>query len=198
MVCDNCSLRYVIYGEFAFCPDCRSHNSLTILGKNIEVAEKLHSQAASQESEMAGFLIGHALLHLASTFDGFGREVCRVAAAKATKPDDAERMSFQNLAGAQKRVLNLFGLDIGTLISKEDWNFAIGCFQKRHLLAHKMGVVDADYVRATNDRSAVVGRKVSITPKEVTRLGGVLRELGGKLCHQLLAQPELTAASPAT
>ena len=196
--CDNCSLRYAIYGEFAFCPDCGSHNSLTILGKNIEFVEKLLALAASQQPEMAFRLVGDALENLVSSFDGFGREVCRVAAAKATRPAEAESMSFQNPAGAQKRMLNLFGLDLGTLISKEDWNFTVGCFQKRHLLAHKMGVVDADYVRATNDRSAVVGRKLCITPKEVTRLGGVLRELGGNMCKQLMAQRELAAASPAT
>ena len=35
VVCDECTLRYAIYGVFAFCPDCGKHNSLQILNKNL-------------------------------------------------------------------------------------------------------------------------------------------------------------------
>src|SRR6266498_1901603 len=37
VVCDQCTLVYAIYGAFAFCPDCGSHNSFTILSKNLEL-----------------------------------------------------------------------------------------------------------------------------------------------------------------
>jgi len=41
VICDRCTLRYAIYGVFAFCPDCGAHNSLQILNKNLELYEKL-------------------------------------------------------------------------------------------------------------------------------------------------------------
>jgi hypothetical protein len=31
VVCEQCTLRYMIYGVFGFCPDCGVHNSLQIL-----------------------------------------------------------------------------------------------------------------------------------------------------------------------
>ena len=40
VVCDHCTLRYAIYGVFAWCPDCGVHNSLQILTKNLELAAK--------------------------------------------------------------------------------------------------------------------------------------------------------------
>ena len=98
------ALVYAIYGAFAFCPDCGSHNSFTILGKNLELAEKLLALAATQEREMAGHLVGDALENVVSAFDGFGRELCRVAAPKATNPSDAEDVRFQNLIGARSIV----------------------------------------------------------------------------------------------
>jgi hypothetical protein len=186
-VCDRCTLVYAIYGAFAWCPDCASHNSVTILNKNLEVAEKLVGLARTQEHDLAEHLIGDALENVVSAFDGFGREVCRVAAPKAAAPADAQDVRFQSLSGARTRVQKLFGIDPIAAVPTHEVEFAGRCFQKRHLLAHKMGVVDAAYIRVTNDRTAVIGRKVRIDAEEVKRLVGVVRELGVCLASQLLA-----------
>lgn len=186
VICDSCTLVFAIYGEFAFCPDCGSHNSLTILKKNIEFVGKMLVLAASQERELAERLVGDSLENLVSAFDGFGREVCRVAAGKTSKPDEAIEVRFQNLAGTQKRLQKLFGFDVSSFISSDDWRFVCQCFEKRHLLAHKMGVADDDYVQATSDHSATVGRKISISSIEVQRLGVLLAQLGTELSKQLL------------
>lgn len=137
VVCDRCTLVYAIYGEFAFCPDCGSHNSTTILTKNIEFVDKMLALAKNQERELAERLVGDALENLVSAFDGFGREVCRVAAPNASNPDKACDVRFQNLAGAKTSVQKLFGVDIASLVASDDWTFICKCFQKRHLLAHK-------------------------------------------------------------
>lgn len=189
VVCDQCTLLYSIYGAFAFCPDCGSHNSFTILTKNLELADKMLALAAGQGRDMAEQLIGDALENVVSGFDGFGRELCRIAAPKATNPAEAEDVRFQNLTGARTRVQKLFAIDMTALVAASDWEFACRCFQKRHLLAHKMGVVDKDYLQASNDPSAVVGRKVQIGPDEVKRLCAVMRQLGEKLVAQMLPPP---------
>lgn len=189
VVCDQCTLLYSIYGAFAFCPDCGSHNSFTILTKNLELADKMLALAAGQGRDLAGQLVGDALENVVSGFDGFGRELCRVAAPRATNSAEAEDMRFQNLKGARTRVQKLFSIDLITLVTADDWEFACRCFQKRHLLAHKMGVVDGDYLQVTNDSTAVVGRKVHIGPDEVKRLCAVIRQLGEKLVAQMLPPP---------
>lgn len=189
VVCDQCTLLYSIYGAFAFCPDCGSHNSFTILTKNLELADKMLALAAGQSHDLAEQLIGDALENVVSGFDGFGRELCRVSAAKATNPAEAEDVRFQNLTGARTRVQKLFAIDMTTLVAVSEWEFACRCFQKRHLLAHKMGVVDEDYLQATNDRAAVIGRKVQISPDDVKRLCAVMRQLGEKLIAQMLPPP---------
>lgn len=189
VVCDRCTLLYSIYGEFAFCPDCGSHNSFTILTKNLELADKMLVLAAGQGRDLSEQLIGDALENVVSGFDGFGRELCRVAAAKATNPAEAENVHFQNLTGARARVQRLFSIDMTALVAANEWEFACRCFQKRHLLAHKMGVVDEDYLLATNDRAAVVGRKIQISPDDVKRLCAVMRQLGETLVAQMVPRP---------
>jgi hypothetical protein len=52
-----------------------------------------------------------------------------------------------------------------------------------------MGVVDEDYLQATSDRAAVVGRKIQISPEDVKRLCAAMRQLGEKLARLLMLQP---------
>lgn len=181
VVCDHCTLKYMIYGVFAFCPDCRTHNSLQILVKNLELAEKQVDLASQVHAELSNHLIADALENAVASFDGFGREACRVNAPKANDPAKAEKISFQNPTGARTNVQQLFGNDFAQNIDAADWEFINGCAQKRHLLAHNMGVVDQHYLTKTGDRTAVEGRKVQITGEEVKRLVGCLRRLGQEL-----------------
>ncbi len=185
VVCVNCSLRYAVYGVFAYCPDCGMHNSLQILDTNLELAEKMAALAQNFDPELSTKLIEDALENEVSAFDSFGRETVRVHCTKATHPDRVQNVSFQNLPGAQTNVQQYFGINIGEGLAAGDWDFAVRCFQKRNLLAHKEGVVDNDYVRRVHDPQAIVGRKVGISSDEVYRLAAVLKDLGRYLIEQL-------------
>jgi hypothetical protein len=185
IVCERCTLRYAIYGVFAYCSDCGAHNSYQILVKNLELAEKELTLAATiQQLELSEHLIADALENVVAAFDGFGRETCHVNSSLATAPAKAENLSFQNLLRARDRLLELFGFDIAMGMSSSDWQFANQGFQKRHLLAHRMGIVDAAYTKATGDVRAVVGRKIRIERDEVVRLASAIRNLGAYLTQQ--------------
>jgi hypothetical protein len=181
VVCDRCTLRYTIFGVFGFCPDCAVHNSLQILAKNLELVQKLLAVADTQEPRIAQHLIENALEDCVSAFDGFGRETCRVFASKAAKPDKAAEIRFQNIANSRERVKEQFGLDFAGDVEPSDWQQVSRAFQKRHLLAHNMGVMDEAYVKATGDSPSQLGRKVSIAVLEVRKLLRHLQTMGGTL-----------------
>lgn len=183
--CDVCTLEYAIYGVFAYCPDCRTHNSLQILNKNLELAEKEVALANGEEANFAEYLIADALENAVSAFDGFGRELCIVHAASASNPEGAQNVSFQNLVRANHRVQELFSINLSGSLDAGEWAFVCRCFQKRHLLAHKMGVVDQAYIDASGDAEAVVGRKVPISLGEVAAFIAHLRHLGDHLFTEL-------------
>ena len=185
VVCTNCTLRYSVYGVFAFCPDCGQHNSIQILDKNLEVVEKMLEMAIEKEKILAERLIENSLEDCVSAFDGFGRELCRVQANRAQTPAKVEKMNFQNLEGARKGFLNLFGIDLSTAVQPEEWRAAAMAFQKRHLIAHKLGVVDQDYITKTGDTNAVVGRKIGIDAGEVSRLIRIITTLALHMAARL-------------
>jgi len=74
VTCDRCTLRYAIYGVFAFCPDCSVHNSLQIVRKNLELASKELALAETVEADLADYLVADALENAVSAFDAFGRD----------------------------------------------------------------------------------------------------------------------------
>ncbi|MDO8532668.1 MAG: hypothetical protein Q7T26_11000, partial [Dehalococcoidia bacterium] len=195
VVCEQCTLRYAIYGVFALCPDCRRHNSLQILNKNLELACKQIAFADTEgcTPEFSQHLISAALATVVSAFDGFGRESYRILNEGelrqfGTRP---KAVSFQNLTSARQNLLRLFGYDIAAWVTPDEWTLAVKCFQKRHLLAHKMGVVDEAYIKLTNDHAAILGRKIAISSDEIVRLVEVLKTMGQKFAD-LLNKPKMT------
>jgi len=186
VICENCTLEYAIYGVFAFCPDCGAHNSLQILGKNIEIVEKEITLASNTEDkELAERLVEDALENAVAAFDGFGRAVCTAFSSKATTPQLAQDISFQNIQNARARVNDLFGFDLAAGLDTDKWDTVARCFQKRHLLAHKMGVIDEEYIKKAKDPGAIAGRKIYIQPEEVIELAGFLRTIGKNLVATL-------------
>ena len=190
IVCTNCTLRYSVYGVFAFCPDCGQHNSIQILEKNLEVVGKMLEMATREGKVLAEKLIENALEDCVSAFDGFGRKLCLVHANKASAPDKAEKMNFQNLEVARKGFLNLFGIDLSTTVEPEEWRAAAMAFQRRHLIAHKLSVVDQDYVTKTGDSLAVVGRKIIIDAGEVKGLVEIINALALRMAAKLQKSDE--------
>jgi hypothetical protein len=188
VVCDQCTLRYTIYGVFGYCPDCGVHNSLQILNKNLDLVEKLLAVAKTQDAALAQNLIENALEDCVSAFDGFGRETCRVFSSKATQPEKAIEIRFQNISTARERVRELFAVDFASSLTTDDWMKVQRAFQKRHLLSHKMGVVDEAYLSATGETRSFLGRKVPLAGAEIAELVVRLRALGLELFRALKAK----------
>jgi hypothetical protein len=188
VICDNCTLQYAVYGVFAFCPDCGRRNYLDILKKNLQIIGAMIEWAETLDGELREKVIENALEDCVSSFDGFGREICRVFAEKSLDPDKARRISFQNLDRAKEAMKSLFGIDISQCVSAEDWVSAKRSFQKRHLIAHKMGVIDAEYVEKTKDSGAIVGRKISIDVQDIESASTLVESVGECLAEHLAQQ----------
>ena len=52
-------------------------------------------------------------------------------------------------------------------MSEQEWKKLCVSFQKRHLLAHKMGIIDKRCVETVDCSKSMVGRKVISTEQEV-------------------------------
>jgi len=163
--CKNCTLQYAIYGAFGYCPDCAEHNSQQIAEANFDLVIKILDLAKELPSDVKSKLIENGLEDCISAFDGFARERCR---------DRYPKLSFQNIYVAKQK-LDESGISIAEGLDSSEWDFVVNQFQKRHLLAHKMGVVDEEYIKKTSSHPEQLGKKVSITENDVMSLIGHLK-----------------------
>jgi len=163
IVCDKCTLNYTIYGSFGFCPDCGIHNSRQIAQANFDLVLRMLNLSKDAEEDIRSKMIENCLEDAVLAFDGFGREHCRSTIAN---------ISFQNIARARDRLANDQNVDISSGLSASEWSFVEMQFQKRHLLAHTMGVIDQDYVDKTVTPSSMIGKKVHISQDDVMRRPG--------------------------
>jgi hypothetical protein len=199
VTCSSCTLEYAIYGVFGYCPDCGMHNSFQILEKNLELAEKeLRLAADMRDGDLRTHLIGDALENAVSAFDGFGRKAAESHKSLSSHSQKASTLSFQNLTNADGNVRALFGFGLSDGVTADEWKLLVRCFQKRHLLAHRMGVIDEKYVAAVNDPAARVGRKITIESSEVSSLLSAVNKLGEHLSGRLANLAQAAVKSPGT
>jgi hypothetical protein len=186
VTCDQCTLDYAVFGVFAYCPDCGVHNSLQILSRNLELTTKQLDLAQSlNDQDLRQHLIEDALEDCVSAFDGFAREACRIRSVKSTDPAKAASLSFQNLQRVTPRLGALFGIDLQASIASDDWEAAHRAFMRRHLLAHKAGVIDQQYLSETGEPMQLLGRRLIVDAREVRNLVTVVQNIGRRLLSLL-------------
>ena len=71
------------------------------------------------------------------------------------------------------------------LTTVDEWIHTVRCFKKRHVIAHKLGVMDALYVQNAGDPNGIAGRKVSVSKDEVESFGRSLGRIGEPLTKHL-------------
>ena len=66
-------------------------------------------------------------------------------------------------------------------MTESDWKQLLAAFQKRHLLAHKMGVADGEYIFKTESSPEILGHKINISISELEQVMASLKTLGKKI-----------------
>jgi hypothetical protein len=184
--CSFCGLEYLVYGVHGFCPGCGLHNSLDILYHNLDiVGKRLLCAEVETDVEMQRNYIVNCLSDAVAEFDSFGRVTVRAHGDKAGTHPSLAKVSFQDIVRARERVKEIFSVDFALNLNADDWQNIVRLFQKRHLFAHRAGVVDEEYRHRSGDMDAIVGRKISLNAKEVNRLIEHLKICGKKLYDDL-------------
>lgn len=158
--CNQCSLQYAIYGAFGYCPDCSEHNSQQIAEANLDIIMKILDLSKEVTADVKSKLVENCLEDCISAFDGFARERCC---------NHYPNLSFQNISAAKKK-LDASGINIADGLDSSEWDFVARQFQKRHLIAHKMGVIDQEYIKKVHAHPDQLGKKVAITESDVLSL----------------------------
>ena len=103
--------------------------------------------------------------------------------AKHPNPPKARRNVFQNLNEGSALWKSVFGCGYDAYLSDSELNALNRYFQQRHLLAHREGLVDAEYITKTGDQSYREGRRIVIREAAVRECLALVQSLADSLAN---------------
>lgn len=202
VVCPLCTLDHTVFGLATWCADCGGDIFLTHVEAELEVTRKMLCDVSRREQELgrrvAAKDLENCLEDAVSIFEAANKALVRRALSDKGESQEAieARMkrlgnAFQSIERCWQNMEKLFGLPIP---SGDLWNRLSVSFEKRHPVAHNLGVVDRKYL----ERAQIAereGREVRVTEPEIDQL---LRDVFDALVfvHGRLCPPGGRAVDP--
>ncbi len=185
--CESCGCRYAAIGAAFFCPSC-GHNSarvsfaetLATIRKLPEVRKALEAGLDRDPAANAYRLILEENMgKLVAAFQRFAEAVF------GTLPNAGDfsprRNLFQNLPEASELWEQAIGARYESMLEPQEWTQVQRYFQQRHILSHKDGIVDKNYLEKTGDRQYQPGQRLVVKESDVMRFTDLIEKLASAL-----------------
>ena len=182
LICDCCGRDYGVFAIALYCPDCGAPNIALHFGREVELVlqqARIAEDLGEDRQELAYRLLGNAHEDVLTAFEAVQKVVYVHRVSKEESgvvPAKPVRNDFQNVERAQKRYAE-FGFNPFCVLSEDERELLNLNIQKRHVIGHNLGVVDAKF--AENARDARLGETVEL-------VGSDIREFA-RLCQLVIS-----------
>lgn len=169
LMCDHCGRDYGVYAIALFCPDCGAPNLGLHFAREVELVEaqvQLAEGLDRDHEELAYRLLGNAHEDVLTAFEAtlktvyfFGR--------KAASPEEKIGWvgnDFQNVHRGLKRFSEL-DCDPYSVLDDDELAAMKLNIQKRHVIGHNLGVVDARFAEESNE--AGIGETLDLVGEDI-------------------------------
>lgn len=190
-ICEECGCRYASIGAAFFCPACGHNSAITAFDNSVETVQKniaalpdIRAALAAQfgddtAQDSLRQLIENSLDRLVGAFQ-------RLSEALFEKSPNAANIKrrknvFQNLAESSALWQQATGKRFEDFLSTTEMDDLVRLFQQRHLIAHRDGIVDQEYLNKSGDTIYSVGQRLIIREQSVLNLANLVSKLGGEL-----------------
>ena len=130
-------------------------------------------------ADAARHLAENSLVRVWSSFQRFAEATYAAHPASVTTP--AKRNAFQNLSMSDSLWSGALGRTYADFLTPGEHRTLVRLVQARHVLAHRDGLVDADYVTKSGDHRYAVGQRLVVTPAEVRGLADLTEKVAAAL-----------------
>ena len=187
--CETCSCRYSSIGAAFFCPACGHNSAISTFGQTLETvrhtigAIKAIKEAFGDSRDAAEnairLIMEQSMGKLVGAFEHFTEALFeKVPGAPLNK---VKRGSFQRLNEASGLWREALGKGYEEFLEPQEFTDLCLLFQKRHLLMHCDGVVDADYIQKSGDHDYAPGQRIVIREAHVLRLAFLVGKIRDEL-----------------
>ncbi len=189
--CESCGCRYSSLGAAFFCPACGHNSAKTTFAKAIETVRASVSSLDTIKAavkagpgddvatDTARHILENGLVKLVASFQRYAE------ATFYSLPNAGDfkfrKNVFQNLRESSALWRSATGKGYEDLLDAPSLDALRIFFQQRHLLAHREGIVDQEYIDKTQDMTYRVAQKLVIKDGAVNRLADLVESLASQL-----------------
>ncbi|HNU72866.1 MAG TPA: hypothetical protein PKL48_14280 [Thermodesulfobacteriota bacterium] len=185
--CESCGCRYAAIGAAFFCPACGHNSARTALLETLTTIRRLPEVRAALEAALDRDSVRNAFRliveenmgKLVATFQRFAE--ASFEALPNAGNFNPRRNLFQNLPQSSNLWQQAIGVRYEFMVTSSEWNELQRYFQQRHILAHKDGLVDDDYLKKTSDQQYQSGQRLIIKETDVMRFTDLVEKLANAL-----------------
>lgn len=174
VVCPHCGLDQTVFGLATWCADCGEDIFMTHVAGELAVTRTMLGDVNRREEALGKRVMAkdleNCLEDAVSLFEAAVRAIVRRGLTeRGLSTDDVDACfkrlgnAFQNVSRTRKHLTELFGF---TIEDTPFWTQMGQVFEKRHPIAHNLGVVDRKYLERAQQAERE-GREVRITSQEI-------------------------------
>jgi hypothetical protein len=191
LVCDHCGRDYGVYAIGLFCPDCGAPNLHLHFAREVALVDAqvvIADQLDAAQQELAYRLLGNAHEDVLTAFEATLKTVYRFVWHAANPGDPPAKVGneFQNVDRGQKRFAEL-GYDPYALLEESALVILKLNIQKRHVIGHNLGVVDAKFAEHSGEAS--LGQTVHLVAEDIRAFARLAQKVVDGLDTWLAATP---------
>lgn len=187
--CAFCNSRFSVIGSAFFCPCCGRSSAERMfdasLGKTRTKFEKLGTVRSAlenagqrdQAADLCRSILESCILDLVGALQRLSEELySRIKGAPA-----APFNAFQRLQQSSELWRVAIGEGFEDWLTAKDLDALNVYYQKRHLLAHSEGIVDARYIQRSGDSSYREGQRIVVSASDAAVMHGLISTVASKL-----------------
>jgi hypothetical protein len=186
VTCNQCQCRFSVIGSAYFCPSCGVSSADHVFGQSLDKIEaalnalplirrSLGDPDAAENT--AHLLIENSIVQSVTAFQRFAEAMW----SQVPNASPARRNVFQNLAEGSALWQSAVGKGYDNHLTPSEHAALVRYFQQRHLLAHREGLVDEDYLKRSRDTTYRVGQRLVIREANGRECATLVRKLGTAL-----------------
>jgi hypothetical protein len=183
IVCEECGCRFTVVGAAYFCPACGHNSASHTFGQSLAAARAAITSLPEIRSTLpdrdTAAQVMRALIegNLGALVTAFQRFAEAQYSGLPNPTEQPRRNAFQNLAEGSRLWEAAGGSAYSAILDPQELAALHRLFQQRHLLAHREGLVDQDYLDRSGDLAYAVGQRLVIREQTVLRLADLLEKL---------------------
>lgn len=170
--CQACGKLNDILGRYGYCSNCGTHNGLNELNVEINRIQEKIAQGRQYET---------CTKDAVSAFDSFARQIAKQLSKRVpmtpTRKNTWERKKFHQLKPCAEALKAHFDIDVFKNMKKDDIDFTVLMFHRRHVYEHNGGEVDDKYIKDSGDSSVRAKQVIHEDQESASRVARLVLQM---------------------